>query len=84
MSRNSGNGGYSPYAVIVFLALIALIIICLIGKYAWFVISFMLVFMWFDVFNPPIDTLKKKIIITAISLVPIALSIAFAIRYSGH
>jgi hypothetical protein len=84
MARNNGNGGYSPYAVIVFLAVVALVAVFLIGKFAWFIISFMLLFMWFDCYAPLISTIKQKIIITLIALVPIALSIAFAVRFSGN
>lgn len=84
MSRNSGNGGYSPYAVIVFIALLILIAFFIIGKYVWIFLSVMLFFMWDDMFSIVIKTKKQKIIITIIALILIILSLEFALKYSGR
>ncbi len=80
----NGNGGSSPYAVIVFLFVVALIAVFLILKYAWGIILIMTVFMWFDCFAPAISTIKRKILVTLIAAIPFFISVSFALSYPKH
>jgi len=46
MSRNSGNGGYSPYAVIIFILLLVFVAIWLFCSYVWIIIPIIAFFLW--------------------------------------